>query len=164
MSTQPNPAETAATVIAREGRRVRVLTWATVLLWVVAAVGTVLLLIFFKVYVISNVWIMSDVDRNLSQQKARTGTLDPKDLQLLWGASSRLAVGATLGVAALTAMVGVLALACLGTVLLVFATRRATLRQIQVSLADISAQLAALRQGLPSAPPGGGMRTGEGSR
>jgi hypothetical protein len=60
----------------------------------------------------------------------------------------------TMGAAILAATVGVLALACLGTVLLVFASRRATLRQIQASLADISAQLAELRaRPVTAAPP-----------
>jgi hypothetical protein len=45
-----------------------------------------------------------------------------------------------------------LLLVALGTVWLVFSSRRATLNQIQVSLAEISEQLRPMRQ--PAGPPG----------
>ncbi|MFO0848080.1 MAG: hypothetical protein U0871_05920 [Gemmataceae bacterium] len=50
--------------------------------------------------------------------------------------------------------VAVLTAAGVATTALVFATRRATLRQIQASLADISAQLAALRTTKADEPTG----------
>jgi hypothetical protein len=48
-----------------------------------------------------------------------------------------------------TVSVGILAMAALATILLVLATRRATLRQINASLLEISQQLKELRQTPP---------------
>ena len=49
-------------------------------------------------------------------------------------------------VVGVTCSVGILAMAALATILLVLATRRATLRQINASLLEISQQLKELRQ------------------
>jgi hypothetical protein len=46
--------------------------------------------------------------------------------------------------------VAVLALAALGTVFLVFASRAATIRQVNATLVEISEQLKRLQQGGPS--------------
>jgi hypothetical protein len=54
---------------------------------------------------------------------------------------------------AITLSVGILALAALSTVRLIFASRRATLRQVNASLLEISNQLQELRQALAKPPP-----------
>ena len=53
------------------------------------------------------------------------------------------------------ASVGLLALATLSTVFLVLSARRATLRQVNSSLLEISEQVKALREAMAK-PPGGG--------
>jgi hypothetical protein len=52
--------------------------------------------------------------------------------------------------------VAVMAVAALSTVFLIQASRRATLRQVNASLVEISEQLKQLRQALATPPPGAG--------
>jgi hypothetical protein len=150
------PEQQVAATLARDARRVRLLTWATVLLWAAAVAGVVWLLVVFKMQVIPRLEVTQAAGERVARQQDRKQAPDPEDVRKLQGWTTSLGMAATVGAAILAAIVGLLALACLGTVLLVFATRRTTLRQIQVSLADISAQLADLRQRTATgAPPSG---------
>ncbi|HET6574775.1 MAG TPA: hypothetical protein VFG68_14315 [Fimbriiglobus sp.] len=151
----PPPAEVAAKVIARDARRVKWLTWLTVLLWLAAVAGVVYLLVIFKMFLVPRLNAMDEVSYKIAHQQARKESPNPEDVRKLQNWTTTLGIVATVGAAGLAATVGVLALACLGTVLLVFATRRATLRQIQVSLADISAQLGEMRQRTADPASGG---------
>jgi hypothetical protein len=62
--------------------------------------------------------------------------------------------GFQIGVVVISGSVAVLALAALGTFLLVLDTRRATLRQINASLATISERLERLQELRDREPPG----------
>jgi hypothetical protein len=96
---------------------------------------------------------MSELGDRIAEQERRGESPNPEDLKKMRGWTTSLGMAVTMGAAILAGTVGVLALACLGTVMLVFASRRATLRQIQVSLADISLQLAELRARPATAVP-----------
>jgi hypothetical protein len=164
MTIPPPPAEAAAQTLARDARRIRWLTGLTVFLWLIVVAAVALLLGTYNSAIAPKQRMMLHIQDELAAPEARASPEERQKLERkLFHNTAVYAIAVSMGTALLAVTVGVLALACLGTVLLVFATRRATLRQIQVSLADISAQLAALRQSLPSSP-GGGMRTGEGSR
>ena len=149
------PADVAAKAIARDARRVRTLTWLTVFLWLAAAAGIAFLLHTYYWRVIPRLNVMTQLGDKIARQEDRGEAPTPEDLRKLRGWTTSLGMAVTMGAAILTASVGVLALASLGTVLLVFAARRATLRQIQASLADISVQLAELAARPPAtaAPP-----------
>jgi hypothetical protein len=73
-------------------------------------------------------------DHLIVDQVARRGT----DQRFQWAVLQK-------GTLVVATAVGLLTLAALGTVLLLFASRRATLRQVNASLLEISEQLRQLR-------------------
>src|SRR5262245_53018330 len=149
----PPPAEVAAKVIARDSRRVKWLTGMTVLLWVLAVAAIVFLVATYDSAITPKQRLIFDTERKLNTSEVRADPAEEEKLERkLYRNNAIVSVAMWMGTAALAVTVGVLALASLGTVLLVFATRRATLRQIQASLAEISAQLADLRQRTTAGP------------
>ena len=153
MTTTPTPADAAATAIARDARRVRLLTGLTAALWLAATAGIAFLLWTYYWQVIPRLTVMTQLGEKIAQQENRGEVPSAEDQRRMRGWTTSLGMAVTVGAAILAATVGALALACLGTMLLVFASRRATLRQIQVSLAEISAQLAELRARPATAGP-----------
>ena len=117
-----------AALLSRDPRRVRRLAVLTVLLWllVVAAVG---FMIWFHFLVIA-----PRVQYYVQDVNFRDG--------MVWLWFSKWAAGIILG------CVATMLLATLCTVLLVFSSRRATLRQVNASLLEISEQLRQLRAAL----------------
>ena len=120
-------------VLERDRRRVRWLAGLTVAVWVFAALLAVVVLVVFGFLFPQYAQMMHGVEQ---------GKLAPAQSQevlrvYLLGLQKNLLVLA-LAVAALTK-------AALLTVLLVFASRRATLRQLNASLIEIAEQLKKLR-------------------
>jgi len=154
MTVQPPPAEVAARAVAREGRRIRWLYWVVVLLWVIV-VGV----IAFLIGVLDAAMRPKAEMMMRTQDELRAGSApaDPAERdkleRKLWNNTATYSIAASIQMALLAAAVGVLAFATLGTLVLLHLTRRATLRQIQAGLADISAQLADLRQRTAAGPP-----------
>jgi hypothetical protein len=122
-----------ANVLRRDVRKVRRLTIGTVVLWIVAAVGVPLFFFLFCQLVMPKV-----VELQQEVITHRKGT-DPQTL----ANAARLISDVTLkmGILLVTASVGALLLAGGCTVWLVFATRRATLREVNANLAAVAEHL-----------------------
>jgi uncharacterized membrane protein YhiD involved in acid resistance len=118
-----------------EGDRRRVFWWtaAAVALWGAAICMVVAMLVAFA--------LIFPLQAKLNQPE-EAARLTPEMLEMAKTKSHVAFEMATVGV---TCSVGLLALAALATVFLVLATRRATLRQINASLLEISQQLKELR-------------------
>ena len=123
-------------ILERDRRRVWWLTALTVTLWAGALAMVFAMLIAFGLLMPLQAKLRDDV------QLARVG-LTPADRELALHKVQIMFQMITVGV---TASVGLLSFACLATVVLVVASRRATLRQINSSLLEISQQLKELRQ------------------
>jgi uncharacterized membrane protein YbhN (UPF0104 family) len=136
----PDAMQQTVKVLERDRRRIRWLTRLTVGVWILA----VLLILFILV----SLGLLFPL-----QAKLREDPPDPrftaaqreqaqKDVAIAFQVSGVFVVYA----------LGVLAIAMFGTVLLLFASRRATLRQVNASLVEISSQLKQLRETLPRPP------------
>jgi hypothetical protein len=144
MAGQPAPLESrdqAAQVLQRDRRRIRLLGGATLLLWLFGACGIAFVLYELSVH----------VPRYLAFRYEKTGTTSMERRQSI--TESSLA-GFQIGIVIISSSAAVLALAALGTFLLVLDTRRATLRQINISLALISERLERLQELREREPPG----------
>src|SRR6516165_5394118 len=122
-----------AQVLQRDRRRLRLLGGATLLLWLLGACGIAFVL--YELYV--------HVPQYLAFRYEKTGTTSMERRQSI--TESSLA-GVQIGIVVIACSAAVLALAALGTFLLVLDTRRATLRQINASLALISQRLERLQE------------------
>jgi hypothetical protein len=131
----------AAQVLDRDRRRIRLLGAATLLLWLLGAAGIAFVLYELSVY----------VPQYLAFRYEKSGTRSLENRQSF---QESYMAGFQAGMVVVTASAAVLALAGLGTFLLVLDTRRATLRQINASLALISQRLERLQE-LREHPPGG---------
>jgi hypothetical protein len=138
----PDPRELTAEILRRDPWRVRLLAGLSVLFWLVAAAGLILLVVALDRLV---VYIRTaDVLQSRGAAEVHAGQahpLPPVRLEMLHGTSLLhhsvpLVVGS----------VGALLLAAVFTVLLVFSSRRTTLRQINISLMALSEQVRQLRQ------------------
>jgi hypothetical protein len=126
-------------VLERDRRRVWWLTALTVTLWAAAILMVLLMLVAFG--------LVFPLQAKL-RDPAEVARLPPevqKDAQFAAQVYFQMTV---VGV---TCSVGILALAALSTICLVVASRRATLRQLNASLLEISEQLKLLRQAPPAA-------------
>jgi hypothetical protein len=121
-----------AQILRRDRRRIRLLGGATLLLWLLGACGIAFVL--YELYV--------HVPGYLAFRYEKTGTTSMERRQSI--TESSLA-GVQIGIVVISCSAAVLALAALGTFLLVLDTRRATLRQINASLALISQRLERLQ-------------------
>jgi hypothetical protein len=123
-------AETVARVLARDRRRVKVLAIVTALLWIVAAGG---IPVFFAVFMN---FIYPKMDAVLRETITHHQGLSPAQLEV--AAHTVLLAMSKLSIVLVTGSVLTLLLAAGGTMLLVFASRRATLRQVNANLAEIA--------------------------
>ena len=128
-------------VLRRDRRRMRVLTGVTVALWLAAA-ASVAGLVF-----VSYVWVFPRLEAAAFHPKIGGG----QSLN-----TYVLLVGATL----LAVCVGVLSLATMSTLLLVLASRRATLRHVNAGLRQVAEELRKLREA--GAAPGREQAAGAG--
>jgi hypothetical protein len=129
-------------VLERDRLRVRRLTALTVAVWVFAG-----LLILGGL--VSYGFIMPM--QALLAQQAEEGKATPAQRE---EAQRQVLVAFMKGTLLIAFSVAVMAVAALTTVLLILASRRATLRQVNASLVEISEQLKQLRQALATPPPG----------
>ncbi len=126
-------------VLTRDRRRVRVLTWLTGGTWLLAAVTILSLLVI--------IGLILPALAKLKDPAYQDRVTPAQREQLQDG----LVKGLTMCLVVTIFTVGALSLAGLCTLGLVAATRRATLRQVNANLVEITEQLKQLRQGLP--PP-----------
>jgi hypothetical protein len=122
-------------ILERDRRRVWWLTAATIALWASAVAMVLAMLVAFGLLMPMQAKLRDDA------QLARVG-LTPADREEALHKAAIIFQMITVGV---TFSVGLLSLAALATVLLITASRRATLRQINASLLEISQQLKELR-------------------
>jgi phage shock protein PspC (stress-responsive transcriptional regulator) len=125
-------------ILNRDGRRVRLLIVLTAFFWVLAGTG-----VFFVLHVVT--WRLYPHEQKLMQDAA-LGKLTLEKLAEIQAKEFQAAefCARVIGTAFLA-----LSLAFLCAILLILASRRATLLQINASLAAISEQL----QSLPRSPP-----------
>jgi hypothetical protein len=129
-------------VLERDRLRVRRLTILTVAVWLVAG-GLIL------AGLVSYGFIMPM--QALLVHQIEEGKITPAQRD---EAQRLVLVGFMKGTLLIAFSVAVMAVAALTTVFLIQASRRATLRQVNASLVEISEQLKQLRQALATPPPG----------
>jgi hypothetical protein len=143
-------------VLVRDRRRVRVLTWLTVGTWLVAAGLVVLLLVVFGLIFPAQAKLRDDTGQNrwtpgpsapapvpVSGDTKGQARLTPAQREQM---RNDLEIAFKMSSVVITVTVGALALAGLFTLGLVLATRRATLRQVNANLVEITEQLKQLRR------------------
>ena len=124
-------------ILERDRRRVWWLTAITITLWAAAILMVLAMLVAYG--------LVFPLQAKL-RDPAELARLPPEMRQDAQFKAQVAFQMVTLGV---TCSVGILAMAALATILLVLASRRATLRQINASLLEISQQLRELRQTSP---------------
>jgi hypothetical protein len=139
-SPPPEPRQLSSELISRDRWRIRLLAGLTALLWLVGIAGVLYMVFWFNRFIIAySPAPPRDADGG--------GSLHASE-----EFHTKMELHHSLE--ACMAAVPALLLAALGTVWLVFSSRRATLNQINISLAEISEQLRQMRQ--PARPPEGG--------
>lgn len=138
LAGNPDARQQTWKILERDRRRVWWLTAITITLWAAA-----ILMVFAMLIAFGLVFPL--------QAKLR----DPAELarlpaEMQQDAQFKAQIAFQMVVVGVTCSVGILALAALATVLLVLASRRATLRQINASLLEISQQLKELRANPPA--------------
>jgi hypothetical protein len=142
-SPSVEPRRLAADVIVRDRLQVVLLTGLTALLWV-GGIAVVLYTVFcFNRFIVA----YSGADPPELEALSTPATAHARKT---WEFRAKMELHHSLE--ACLVAVPALLLAALGTVWLVFSTRRATLNQINLSLAEISEQLRQMRQ--TARPPG----------
>jgi hypothetical protein len=138
-SPPPDPRQISAEIIFRDRWRIRVLATVTALLWLVGIAVVLYMIFWFNRFIIaySPLPPRDDIER---QWRAEEGFHSKMELHH--------------SLEACEAAVPALFLAALCTVWLVLSSRRATLNQLNLRLAEISDQLRQLRQS--ARPPEGG--------
>src|SRR5579883_1459244 len=122
-----------AQILQRDRRRIRLLCGATLLLWLLGSCGIAFVLYELSVHV--------PLYLDFRYEKVGTTPMDRRQ-----SITESALGGFSIGIVVISCSVAVLALAALGTFLLVLDTRRATLRQINTSLALISERLERLQE------------------
>ena len=139
LTAVPDARQQTWSILARDKRRVRFLTTLTVCVWLLSAVLVFGGLIGFSI-------IMPEQAKLMRELQARKLTPAERD-----EAQRYLLVGFQKGTLMIAFSVAVMSVTAVFTVLLIVASRRATLRHVNASLIEISEQLKLLRQ---STPPG----------
>ena len=140
-------------ILEADRRRVWWWTAITIALWCAAVLMVLLMLIGYGLVFPLQAKLAGATDEEpagaiTEQERIRLEDLTPEQRELAKFKAQIVFQMITVGV---TFSVGILSVAALSTVFLIAATRRATLRQINASLLEISNQLKELRQ--VSAPP-----------
>jgi hypothetical protein len=156
------PEQQVAAVLGRDARRVRQLTWLAAAFWLLTLLTVAGMLWMFDESVMPKA---GKLLRDTPGASGRPGDPPPRPdasvEERTVGPLVTYVYVLTYGLVILTAAVGVLALAAVTTLVLVHLTRRATLRQIRVSLQSIAEQLRQMQAARPegvedrsAAPPG----------
>jgi len=144
-SRPAEPRRLSAELMVRDRWRVGLLAGLTALLWVAGIAGVLYMVFCFNRFIIA----YSGGD---PPELRESHTQIDASIGRMWEFDAKMNLHHSLEWC--EAAVPALLLAALGTVWLVFTSRRATLNQINLSLAEISEQLRQLRQ--PAQPPDGG--------
>ena len=132
----PDPRQLTQRILGRDRRRIRLLAGLATLFWVLTTAGILCLCPFYVMMVAPRLRAYQAGRAQLAQDWNDWATVG--DWAAYW----------------LLACILTLLLAAVCTVLLILFSRRATLRQINASLVEISEQLKQLRQPPPSEPRG----------
>jgi hypothetical protein len=137
-ATPSRAQELSLELAVRDRWRVRILAGVTVLLWLAGIAGVLYMIVCFNRFIIL-----------YSPLPPEPGTISARIDVEHWRAREEFMAKMELHHSLEACMVAVplLLLAALSTVWLVFSSRRATLNQINVSLATLSQQLQEMRQG-----------------
>lgn len=138
LSGVPESRRAAGKIVERDQRRVRRLTGLTVILWMLVTAAMAFVLAIYALYLPKEIQLLQNMG-------ARNDTINIQGANEAQASLILLSV-VSKGTVIVAGSVGLLALAMLFTVLLVLSARRATLRQVNASLLEISEQLKALRQ------------------
>jgi hypothetical protein len=122
-----------AQILRRDRRRIRLLGGTTLLLWLIGVCGIA--------YVLYNLYIYVPQYMEFAGEKTGTSSLERRQT-----ITENYLAGFQIGFVVISCSAAILALAALGTFLLVLDTRRATLRQINASLTLISERLQRLQE------------------
>jgi len=141
-ASAPNAAQLSKDILSRDRRCVQLLTGLTISTWLLAGVVILFVLAAFVFTIIPHVKTLTqDIEAgNLTSQQT-VGILHTHTLMFL---KSAILIALS---------VFIMALAALLTILLIFVSRRATLRQITANLAELSEQLKRLHPDLSKCPP-----------
>jgi len=156
LAGEPTSREQTWRILEADRRRVWRWTAVTVALWCAAILMILLMLVGYGlVFPLQAKLAGADAEEHpaeaiQSQERIRVEDLTPEQRELAKFKAQVVFQMITVGV---TFSVGILSLAALATVFLVLASRRATLRQINASLLEISQQLRELKAA-SSTPPG----------
>jgi hypothetical protein len=154
--------EVTQKVLRRDRRRVRILTGATLGLFLLTVVGMCLSVYWYYIKVVP---YAAKYEQDVAALERELAKREPKPSEpdlLAWTARSSRIQGSVLFKIQLANLWGILALfaimlvAAVCTVLLIMATRGATLRQIQASLLALSEQFDALQQSIQGSRSSGG--------
>ena len=140
LSGVPDSRQATWSILDRDRRRVRFLTGLTLGVWALSALLIWIVLVKFALLFPEHAKLRMDIERGAIAAAEREQL---KDAMLL---------GFQKGTLVIAFSVAVLGLAALCSVLLNLASRRATLRQINASLLDISDQLKELRSSAARSP------------
>jgi hypothetical protein len=141
LTTVPDARQQTWNILARDRRRVRLWTALTVLAWLLAATLVFGGLFGYAIIFPKQGELMDALQEDLFTPAQR------EQIQL------KLLMGFQKGTLLIAFSVAVLSLFALCTVFLILATRRATLRQVNASLIEISEQLKQLRLSPSPTPP-----------
>jgi hypothetical protein len=130
----PDTRRLARRIIERGNRRVRLFTGLTILLWLLATLMICTVLVAFGFLMPMEAKLLHEID---------AGKVTVADRQL---AERHIMAGFQKGTLLTAFSVAILALAALCTVVLLFVSRRATLRQLNAGLLEVAEQLKLLRQ------------------
>jgi uncharacterized membrane protein YbhN (UPF0104 family) len=148
LSGTPDARQLTWRILERDRRRVQLLSGLTIAVWLFAAI-VILLVLVGSGYMFPAREARLEVERALAKEQEARQALEGKPGKVTTAHREPVDEGfrAALHKATLAA-IAVLTLAALCTVFLLFASRRATLRQFNASLVEISEQLKELRQAL----------------
>jgi len=147
LAAVPDTRQQTWNILARDRRRVRLLTAVTVCIWLLAALLVFGGLVGFGLIFPQQAKLMND----LQEGKLTAAQRDESQRNLL--------VGFQKGTLLIAFSVAVLSLTSVLTVLLILASRWATLRQVNAGLVEISEQLKELRLAGGGSSSGGNVQT-----
>jgi hypothetical protein len=157
-SRAADPRQLSTEILARDRIRLGVLAGVTALLWLGGIAGVLYMVFWFNRFVIAYEPTELKALRGGAESHAKTGTEpgradDPRNWSSLTMEEFHAKMELHHSLEGCLVAVPALLLAALGTLWLVLSSRRATLNQINISLAEISEQLRQLRQS--ARPPEG---------
>ena len=121
-------------ILSRDRFRLRLLSWTVVAVWLLALAIICLVLVWFALLFPAQAKLFAETDAGLRP------AAELMEMQRI------LIVSFHMGTLLIALSVFVATLAAFLTVLLIFATRRATLRQVNANLTEICQQLKTMRQ------------------